>query len=173
MQWLKDFTNEILGPISVVIGIITIFPVLWTWWEVTFGRKRRHKEWFKEARRLPGERPGILIMDLLEKGDIATSVENYRQNDDRLRSIPAGRVFTVSREKHLTPTDVPELARDIRHIASDIIRAGIDTLHVFYAGPVVPMALIGAEFANSCQLMLYQHNRGNYENWGPLRHSLE
>lgn len=173
MQRLTDFINNALGPISIVIGIITIFPVLWTWWEVTFGRKRRHKRWFNEVRLSPGERPAILIVDLLEKGDITTSVESYRQNNERLKTIPTGRIFKVSREKRLTPNDMPELAREIRHVASDIIRAGVDTLHVFYAGPVVPMALIGAEFANGCQLILHQHDKGDYANWGPLRHSLE
>lgn len=52
MQSLVNFINDVLGPISVVIGIITIFPVLWIWWDVTFGRKRRHKRWFEEVRKL-------------------------------------------------------------------------------------------------------------------------
>lgn len=178
MDWLtwsalEGFINQRLTAIGTLVSIVSFIPIAWTCWEVTIGRKQRHRRWLNEIQRSPGERPAILIVDLLEKGDIATSVESYRQHHERLRTIPPGRIFKVRQEKHLTPSDMPALVRDIRRVTSEVIRAGTDTLHLFYAGPVVPMALIGAEFANGCQLILYQHERGDYLSWGPLRHNLE
>lgn len=173
MYWLKDFINNVLGPVSIIIGIITIIPVLLTWWEVTFGRRRRHSLWFREVRNVPGERPGLFIVDLLEKGNIANDVEHYRQQHEQLKGISADRIFKVNRKKELFPNDMPEIARELRQVTENIIEAGVDTLHLFYAGPVTPMALVGAEFANVRRVFLYQRNRetGMYENWGPLRHN--
>jgi SMODS-associated and fused to various effectors sensor domain len=174
MQWLTDFINNILGPVSIVVGILTIFPVLWTWWEITFGRQRQHRRWFSEVRSATGERPGILIVDLLEKGKIANDVESFRRDDQILKAIPSDRVFKLERTKGLYPSDMPGIAQDLRQITEEIIEAGIDTIHFFYAGPVIPATLIGAEFANVRRVLLYQRNRntGHYENWGPLRHLL-
>lgn len=173
MAWLTDFINTILGPISIVIGIVTFFPILWTCWEVTFGRQRRHSRWHRQAQQTVGERPGILIVDLLEKGNITNDVERYRQSNEHLKAISKDRLFEVSRKKELSPDDMPQITQDLRHVTGEIIEAGIDTLHLFYAGPVASMALVGAEFANVRRVLLYQRNReGMYENWGPLRHHL-
>jgi len=170
MQWIIRFINDVLGPVSIVIGVITVFPILWTWWEVTFGRKRQHRRWFTEVQKTAGTRPSILIVDLLEAKNIVASVEHYRQEVEALKSIPGERMFILSRDRRLTPKDMPALSDELRSAAANIIRASTDTLHVFYAGPVVPMALIGAEFANLCRVLLYQHNPTGYDNWGPLRH---
>lgn len=172
MQWLGDFINNVLGPVSIVVGIVTIFPVLWTWWEVTFGRRRRHEVWAKEVRGMAGQRPGVLIVDLLEKGNIANDVESYRRDDQQLNSIPSDRIFKIERMKDLGPDDMPSIAEDLRRVTGEIIVAGVDTVHLFYAGPVIPATLIGAEFGNVRRVLLYQRNRntGRYENWGPLRH---
>ena len=50
MQSFVNFINDVLSPISVVIGIITFFPILWIWWDVSFGRKRRHKDGFRSEK---------------------------------------------------------------------------------------------------------------------------
>jgi len=170
MQWLRDFIVDVLEPVDIVIGIILAVPIFWTWWAVTFGRRWQYRRWFKEIARKPGSRPAILIVDLLEQKEIAASVHRYRQSSDQLKDIPDDRIFTVSREKRLRPDDIVDLVREIRNVAANVIRAGIDTVHLFYAGPVIPPAIIGAEFANTCRVILYQHTQEGYESWGPLRH---
>ena len=174
MQSFVNFINDVLSPISVVIGIITFFPILWIWWDVSFGRKRRHKRWFEEVRKpkaFEGQRHGILIADLHPQYNIRTSVEAYTSSTDLLKSISSDRIFQVSRERWLGPDDMPDLVKEIRERAAEVVRAGVDVLHLFYAGPVIPPAIIGAVFANTCLVMLYQHTQqGGYVDWGPLRH---
>lgn len=172
MAWMNWLIDEVLNRIGIVVGLITLFPIFWTWWEVTLGRRRRHRRWFREAQETPGLRPAVLVVDLLEKGDIRTGVENYRRSSHALKDIPDDRVFALSRTVHLDSGDMPGLVAEVRRVAADVIRAGTDTLHLFYAGPVVPMAFMGAEFGNICRVILYHHDKttGRYENWGPLRH---
>ena len=60
------------------------------------------------------------------------------------------------------------------HLASRRLRqqpnaAGTDCVHYFHAGPAIAAALVGAEFANGARVLLYQHEGGNYCNFGPLR----
>ncbi len=171
MSEILEIINVYLDPFSVVVGVVTAVPIFWTWWEVIFGRRRRHRKWFMEMRKSTGERPGILTVDLLPGRNIQAAVERHAGNDDSLRVIPDERRWVIQRSANLKETDMPELARELRERANDVLAAGVDTLHVFYAGPVVPPALVGAEFVNTCKVLLYQHDpaRG-YLCWGPLRH---
>lgn len=75
----------------------------------------------------------------------------------------------IGRDLNLTPDDLPELRRELRDAAARIYANGTDTLHYFHAGPTFVAALIGAEFANGCRVMLYGHDQGTYVNFGPLR----
>jgi hypothetical protein len=169
VETVRTFVVDVLGPFNTVLGLVAMVPIFWTWWEVAFGRRRRHQRWFKEARTEPGSRPGILIVDLLPDKDIRSNVEHFVQAEPSLRDVPADRNFYLGRATWLTPDDLPALAREIREKSAEAGHAGVDVLHLFYAGPVVPMALIGAELANSCRVQLYQHQQGTFSNWGPLR----
>ena len=51
-----------------------------------------------------------------------------------------------------------------------IAMEGTDVLYLIYAGPVMPAAVIGAELANSCRVILFQHQQGKYINWGQLKY---
>ncbi len=173
MEKLLNLIRDVLDPIGVVVGLIVTIPIFWTWWEITLGRKRRRKIWFDQVRRSTGSRPAILVIDLLPGKNIRTSVELFRKNHEFLKLVPDDRIFVVSRAKQLAPDDMPGLACDLRDVAANIIEAAVDTVHLFYAGPVVPPAMIGAELANTCRVMLYQHSQTDgYVNWGPLRHIL-
>ncbi len=155
---------------GTAIGLVLAVPTIWTWYEVVWGRRRRERRILAEIKAQPGSRPSILIVDLHPTLNIRASVETFRQADPVLREIPEGRVFTVERTKMLTADDMPGLARDIAEQAAAVARNGTDVLHYFHAGPLPPVALVGAQFANLCRVMVYHHNQGGYENWGPLRH---
>jgi len=171
MDIMINFINSYLGPISTIIGIVTFFPVLYLWWDVYFGRKKRTAIWFNQVKLSSNQKiPSILIVDLLDKGDIRTQVENFRNNEESLNNIPADRIFMVARTKHISPEDIAELVVDIKSKASEILSAGTDTLHLFYAGPIVPSIIIGGIFSNMFTVILYQHSQGTYVNWGPLKH---
>lgn len=171
---LLDQLNQLLSPVSNLLGVVTFIPVLFIWWDITFGRRRRHADWFKQVRVSAGERPAVLVVDLHEKFNIRTSVEAYIKSVPHLAGVASDRVFQIERTKWLTPEDIPALITEIQETAGEIVRAGTDTLHLFYAGPVIPTAFIGAIFANACKVTLYQHTpNGTYVNWGPLKHNYE
>ena len=160
-----------VDPIGVVVGILIAIPVLLTWWEVTLGRRRQQRRWFRELGRQPGERPSILILDLLVGKDVSASVERFRQSDSGLRAVPRERVFCLTRDARLTPDHMPLLHEELRALTARIITSGTDTLHYFHAGPACGAALVGAELVNACRVILYQHSThaGGYVRFGPLR----
>jgi hypothetical protein len=163
------FVMTYLDPIGVVVGVLIAIPVVWTWWDIVVGQRRRRRRWFREARERAGECPAILIVDLLEGKDIRTAVERYRSQADALKAVPDDRVFAIRRDGRLAPDDMPGLVEEIRHVAGQIVAAGADVVHYFHAGPAVVAALAGAEFANGCRFLLYQHESTGYRNFGPLR----
>jgi hypothetical protein len=165
----KQFAENFLNPVGIVVGLIAAIPVFWTWWEVVFGARWRRREWFRQARRHTGERAAILVVDFLPGKDIAAAVERARNNIPELKDIPDSRVFRKSTEQPLTPDNMPEIHGLIRSAARDVLSAGADVVHLFYAGPAIGAAVLGAELANGARVLLYQHNQGQYENFGPLR----
>lgn len=170
-EQITDPIMTYLDPVGVVIGVLIAIPVMLTWWEVSFGRRRQQRRWFQEIRRRPGERPSILILDLLAGKDIRASVEHFRQRQPGLREIPEERLFCLTRSEPLTPEQMPALHEELRALAARVITSGTDTLHYFHAGPACAAALVGAEFANACRVILYQHSaeNGTYVNFGALK----
>lgn len=169
-QNLSNFVMTWLDPIGVVIGLTVTLPVFWTWYEIVLGERRRRRRWFHELREEPGERPAILIVDLLPGRDIQASVEKFRAADPRLASVPADRIFRLQRHKPLKPGDLPALHDQLRQTAARLLATGADRLHYFHAGPAICAALVGAEFSNALPVFLYQHRpEGGYHNYGPLK----
>jgi hypothetical protein len=169
---VHDFTMNVLDPIGIWLGLVLAVPVFWTWWDVVIGRRRRRQRWFDQVRREPGQRPAILLVDLKSNMDIRVQVENFRMGEEGLKDIPEERIARVFRDKPLTPEAIPELLYEVRDRSAEFMRQGIDTIHLFYAGPLAPMAMIGASFGNGFRVLVYQHQPGSggrYENWGPLK----
>ncbi|MGV6817469.1 MAG: SAVED domain-containing protein [Thiotrichales bacterium] len=170
LQPIPEFVTEVLDPIGIVISLLIAIPIFWTWWEIAFGARRRHRRWFKQAQENEGQRAGILIADLKSGKDIRATVEHFRQTHNKLKRIPTDLVFTLRHNQQLKPETMPEISRKLHDTASEITQAGIDQIHLFYAGPAIVGCLIGAEFANSQQVILYHHEGGQYINYGPLKH---
>lgn len=40
MDALRAFIAVWLDPIGVVLGLLALVPIVWTWWDVVFGRRR-------------------------------------------------------------------------------------------------------------------------------------
>ena len=165
-----DKIFAVLEPISVVIGIITFFPVIITLWKVTVGEKRQRNKIFKEICNQSGERPAILVVDLKPDVDIWPQVSKTIQENPQLKSVSESRIYRINRAKWLEPENMPDLVDELREKIGSIMSAGVDNIFLIYAGPVTPMAIIGAELANCCRVILFQHHQGVYINWGPLKH---
>lgn len=157
-------------PIGTWLGILLAIPILGTWYQVTIGKKRRHRIWVNQIRKATGERPAILIVDLLEGKSLLSSVERFRQGNDQLKMIPNERLFVIERNSRIGADDMAGLSQELRAKAGEILKNGTDVLHVFFGGPCIAAALIGSEFANACRVILYHQQQGDYLNWGPLRH---
>jgi hypothetical protein len=168
-QPFSDFVMTYVDPVGVVVGLLIAVPVFWTWYEVAVGQRRQRRRLYRALRRDPGGRPGMFVLDLLPGKDVRPAVERFRQTDAVLRSIPPERLFCLTRDRALTPEDLPRLHEDLRKLAARIVAEGVDVLHFFHAGPAVAAALVGCEFANGCRVMLYQHDHGDYVNFGTLK----
>ena len=166
-HWIQTY----LDPIGIVVGLLLAVPVIWTWVDVVFGGRRRRKRIFNELRRRPGERPAILILDLLTDKSIRPSVETWRQGDESLKAIPDERIFYICRNAAVSAADMPALHQELRETAGRMLDAGVDVVHFVHAGPAVVAALVGAELANTTRVLLYQRDQqaGSYANFGPLR----
>lgn len=169
MEAARAFITAWLDPLATVLGLLALVPIVWTWWDLVFGRRRRERRWFAEISRRPGERPAILIVDLLPGKDVHAAVENFRRRDPVLAAVPDDRIVSLVREQPLTPADLPDLHRELRAAAAHLLKAGADCIHYFHAGPAVAAALVGAEFANGARVLLYHHEGGGYRCFGPLR----
>ncbi len=171
MEWFAsgiDFYSRFVGPI---LGLILSVPVVWTWVVVAFGKRRRYKKWSEAHRRDIGSRPVILGVDALPTQNMKAAVLCFLEDDQRLNVIPEERRFWVVRKKNLSPENMYEYRMSIRDKIDEIADTGADTIHLFYAGPVVGMGIIGAELSNSCRVLVYHHEKGKkerYVNMGPL-----
>jgi hypothetical protein len=173
METLLRFINDVLGPIDTVVGLLLAIPIVWTFYDLVWGLRRKHKKWFNQARSTSGSLPAVLIVDLLTGRDIGAAVRHFMAGSETLRAIPDERFVSISRDTDLAPNDTPKLAREIQDAIGIVLRQGADELHVFLAGPVFAAAMVGAELSNvSCKVVLYQNDRASntYVNFGPLRH---
>lgn len=163
--WIIEFYSKWLSPVQ---GFILGVPVFWTWGVVVFGRKRRYQKWHAANVADVGSRPVIFGVDALPGKDMKASVQHFCQDDEKLSTIPESRRFWITRKKNLTPDNIFEFRESLRTKLNEIAGTGVNTIHLFYAGPVAGTAIVGAELANFCRVLLYQHDRGHYINMGPL-----
>ncbi|MFN3752398.1 MAG: SAVED domain-containing protein [Thiobacillus sp.] len=168
MQTVLDFIRDVLDPIGIVVGLIIAIPVFWTWWQVVFGEYRQRRRWLAEISQHPGERPGILIIDLLPGKDIGASVRHHLSSDDGLKAVPEERIASIARDAALKPEDIIAYADELRRAARRLLDAGCDVIHLFYGGPAVGAAIVGAELSNGPRVVLYHHEQGRYIRFGPL-----
>ncbi|MBW2740095.1 MAG: hypothetical protein JRE64_14905 [Deltaproteobacteria bacterium] len=168
---ITNFILEVLNPIGIVFSIILSIPVLWTWYEVALGRKRRQKRLIEGISNSPGTRPAILVVDLKENTNIWAQVEQSRQRNDLLKQVPDDRIVRIKYNIWLKPDDMVGFVEKLREKLGKVAELGADVLYLIYAGPVTPAAIIGAELANSCRVILFQHQQGQYINWGTLKHN--
>lgn len=168
IQAIRQFIQDVLDPIGIVVGLIVAVPIFWTWWQVVFGERRQRRRWLAEVIRQPGKRPGVLILDLLPGKDIAASVRHCMTADEALQAVPEDRVIFLKRDIPLKPEDVASYAEELRDKGRRLFAAGCDVIHLFYAGPAIGAAIAGAELSNGPRVILYHHEQGCYIRFGPL-----
>lgn len=166
------FIDQVLDPIGVIIGLLLAIPILWTWYDLIFGRKKKHNKWLAAAKTTTGVLPAILVVDLTKNG-MRAAVEHFRSNHENLKSIPNDRIVIIEHHEDVAPSYCSEVARKIQEAVSTISKQGADELHLFIGGPIFAAAMLGAELSNiNCKVLVYQNDRSSngYVNFGPLRH---
>jgi len=125
----------------------------------------------KKIRENPGERPAILIVDLLVGKNVRGAVEQFISKSEALSKVDADRIFEINWKEAATPDQMKKLNDELREISSKILERGADVVHVFYAGPAICAMLVGRQLANTVPVLIYHNGTSGYENWGPLRMS--
>ncbi|MBU2003738.1 MAG: hypothetical protein KKF08_00015 [Gammaproteobacteria bacterium] len=168
MQAILDIITTILDPLGIVVGLILAIPVFWTWYQVVWGNRRRYRQYLQAIRRAPGNRPAILILDLLPGKNIRAAVENHCQQHETLRDIARERIFYLQRDG-LGAYQLDAFKSDVRRLVGEMYAQGVDRIHYFHAGPGMAAAMIGAELANGCPVLLYHHEGDGYQHFGLLK----
>lgn len=153
---------------SQLIGILTIVPAVAAFLGVR-SLQRQRRQIIQQLQATPGSRPALLIVSVNKP--ITLQVEAWRRQQEHLRDIPEERVFKLEWDKHLGAEDLDDFLARFREKRAEIMRTGADKIHLFYGGPVVVAAQIGAELKNGCPVILYHldsSGTGQYANWGPL-----
>lgn len=163
-----QFIDKYLDPIGIVMGLLMAIPVLWTWYELVFGRRRRHQQYLAAIRKAPGERPAVLIIDLLPGRDIRVAVENYCHQSEKLREVSRQRTFHLRRDG-VGLYELDKFKQELRDLIREMYAQGVDRIHYFHAGPGMVSAVVGAELANGCPVWLYQYEGSRYQSFGLLK----
>jgi DNA-binding transcriptional LysR family regulator len=171
MQAVLEFIHTVLDPLSIVIGLVLAVPVFWTWYQVVWGSRRRYRLYLQAIRTTPGQRPAILIIDLLPERNIRAAVENYAQQYSPLRQIPRERVFHLQRNG-LNRLQLDAFQADLRQQVGEMYAQGVDRIHYFHAGPSMAAAMVGAALSNACPVLLYHYEGLGYQEFGLLKLSL-
>lgn len=171
MDNLVNFINETLNPISIVLSLVLAIPVFSTWYEIVWGKRYRLRRWHKQIMQESGLRPSILILDLLPGKRIGLAVENFRQQDVALKTIPADRIFKLEWNTPLTQASLLALQQALNHIITEVANCGTNRIHCFYAGPGAAATIAGAELANGAPVILYQYDAGQgvYQKLGAMQ----
>ncbi len=165
LVWLA----EALDPINSLIGLVTTFIAGFTA-VLVWRESRKARRWWQEIRQCPGQRPAILVLDLLAGQNVLAQVENFRRQQSGLKDIPDDRIIKVQREEKLQPEHMPELLKELRSAANTLMEAGADRIHLFMAAPQPAAAAAGAMLANKpATLYHFDSEQGTYVNYGPLR----
>jgi len=167
---ILNFIENLLNPISIVLSIILAIPVFWTWYEIIFAARRRQKRMLAEINKNPVGISSIFIVDLNPHLNIYNQVIRWREEDSAIK-IPNDRIYPIVRQKDLALSDSIDLISEIRKNMAKMAEAGVDTIYLFYSGPVAFAAIVGAELANKFRVfsMQYHNGKGKYENWGKLK----
>lgn len=161
MEFLISLTDA-LDKVSVWISIVSFVVIVASWFELRFGRGKREKEFRDRARSHKGKISSALIVDALSGSDVTKQVIHFMAEHESLKHIPDERIRTVSRDRHITPEDMPSLAKDIQNAMAELGKLGTDEINVFIAGPGCVAALVGAELANKYKVHLFQRDSASH-----------
>jgi len=167
---MPENTWDILDKIGIITGLITAF-ISFATLIMVYRQKTLLKRYSKNIAEKKGDNPAVLIVNLLS-GSIEAQVQQFMKKDALLANVSQDMVVSYSWQKKnlIAPEDINEILREIQSNYSKIKEKGYDSLSLFYAGPTIIAAMVGAMLSNSPMVRVYQLDKGaqNYKYWGLL-----
>jgi hypothetical protein len=150
---------------SVIVGLLSFIPILWSWF-ILLSYRQRQKKILESIKTNPGKRPIALAIGV-GNADISNQVRAHLETENMRMEIET-LCFPA-----LASATIDDFVQKLRTTRARLIERGVDTVHLFYMGPVAGALLVGDVFSNS-RVQIYYHDRntGRYECWGPLTHPM-
>lgn len=159
---------NVLDKLSIVVSLLAVVPVIWTWLLVRRVELQRRQQ-LMEVRRSPGHRPAVLVIGV--GADIVAQVENYLGQQAWYRQLDRKpQVHKIIHEGDLRADDIDKIMEQVAEAERQIMATGCDKIHLFLMSPVALAARVGSHLSNHGPVVVYQLNRvtRQYENWGLL-----
>ena len=159
---------NIIDKISTILGLLSFSSIIW-FVQDRFAAKRRAKA-IKKGKNAS---PAILAVSIGMGSTIEVDVVNYINSDVRLRKelgipqtpeLPENTFFSITlperidfTNQHTRETALLDFDRKLTAIGAQMKEIGINRVHLFYSGPSVLAAKIGAKFSNRCTVLAYHY----------------
>lgn len=176
MSW--DMVWDWLDKTSIVLGLSTIVSIgsylLHKWRERKAVQRRKialHALAEKDLNR------SAILAITLGNEPIETNVKQFIGTNETLQQmfgitygeqVPNDLYFSISEKKPINFINEKIRDNQLIHFENDLDRvykmvkeSGVNTLHLFYCGPSVLCAKIGAKFSNCCAVCLYHYQVQN------------
>ncbi len=170
---------DTIEKLSVILGLISVVPS--AFFIFTFagrinaqGRKRRM------IRKGTGSASAVLFVTIGQES-IESAVKKHINGDPSLKAelqihsfedLTEANFFCILKEERLdfhnpaaTEQYETDIANQLREVCGRMKAIGIDRVHLFYCGPYVFAAQIGAELSNRCTVIAYHYARGEAESY--------
>ena len=168
MDW--TFFWQWIANISGVIGIVAIFPIVYTAWRIHTRKNRLYG--ILAGKGGKSGKDGILIVDISDLPEMSPQVMAFCAQDATLKNVAKECVGIVN--YGLIGADYE---KDIENIFAmfnkehkRLLDGNVGHIHFFFRGPAMVGAMIGARLSN-CSVSCYQYDRvaDKYINWGTVR----
>lgn len=168
--WISNF--------SAVLGIILAIPPVYMAVVYLTRDRERQKKRLEVIRNSKGVTSAVLIINIGQL-PIRVDVEKFIKENEELQAEEIGtNIFEYHhKDKILNESAADtlfEILKGIREIEEQLKEKGVQRLHLFYAGPIMPAAMIGAELSNRFIVFCYHNTtdgsrKQRYVLWGELQ----
>lgn len=163
-------TWDVLSKLGVIAGLTTTLFSLATLLMV-YRQKQLLKRYSRNVVERTGDNPAVLVVNL-RPGNIDAQVQHFMKKDALLANVPQEMFASYCWQKKplIDQEDINEILGGIHAKYTELKEKGYDSLSLFYAGPTIIAAMVGAMLSNSRKVRVYQLDKGEkeYKYWGLL-----
>ena len=173
---------NIIDKISTILGLLSFSSIIWFVQDKLAAKRRA-----KAIQNGKNASPAILAVSIGMGSPIEVDVINYINSDVRLRKelgisqtpeLPENTYFSITIPQRIDFTkpssrdaSLLDFDQKLTAISAQMKEIGINRVHLFYGGPAVLAAKIGAKFSNRCTVLAYHYTHDlpqKYHYVGPV-----